>query len=67
VLPGSPAEFGKHIAAETEKWAKVIEFAGIKAECDADSVIAFTIACCCTSCDNASSADEGPQPQLLGA
>jgi len=34
---------------------------------DADSVIAFTIVCCCTSCDNASSAVEGPQPQLLGA
>jgi tripartite-type tricarboxylate transporter receptor subunit TctC len=32
VLPGSPAEFGKHIAVETEKWAKVIKFAGIKAE-----------------------------------
>jgi tripartite-type tricarboxylate transporter receptor subunit TctC len=32
VLPGSPAAFGKHIADETEKWAKVIKFAGIKAE-----------------------------------
>jgi tripartite-type tricarboxylate transporter receptor subunit TctC len=32
VLPGSPAEFGKLIAEETEKWAKVIKFAGIKAE-----------------------------------
>jgi tripartite-type tricarboxylate transporter receptor subunit TctC len=32
VLPGSPAEFGKLIADETEKWAKVIKFAGIKAE-----------------------------------
>ena len=32
VLPGSPADFGKHIAAETEKWAKVIKFAGIKAD-----------------------------------
>jgi tripartite-type tricarboxylate transporter receptor subunit TctC len=30
VLPGSPAEFGKLIADETEKWAKVIKFAGIK-------------------------------------
>lgn len=27
--PASPAEFGKLIAAETEKWAKVIRFAGI--------------------------------------
>ena len=32
VLVGSPADFGKHIADETEKWAKVIKFAGIKAE-----------------------------------
>jgi tripartite-type tricarboxylate transporter receptor subunit TctC len=31
-LPGSPAEFGKLIAAETEKWAKVIKFANIKPE-----------------------------------
>ena len=31
-LPGSPADLGKLIAAETEKWAKVIKFAGIKAE-----------------------------------
>jgi tripartite-type tricarboxylate transporter receptor subunit TctC len=32
VLPGSPADFGKLIADETEKWAKVIKFAGIKPE-----------------------------------
>ena len=32
VLPGSPADFGKLIAGETEKWAKVIKFAGIKPE-----------------------------------
>jgi tripartite-type tricarboxylate transporter receptor subunit TctC len=32
VLPGSPAEFAKLIADETEKWAKVIKFAGIKPE-----------------------------------
>jgi tripartite-type tricarboxylate transporter receptor subunit TctC len=32
VLPGSPADFGKLIADETEKWGKVIKFAGIKAE-----------------------------------
>jgi tripartite-type tricarboxylate transporter receptor subunit TctC len=30
MLPGSPADFGKLIADETEKWAKVIKFAGIK-------------------------------------
>ena len=31
VLPGSPADFGKLIADDTEKWAKVVKFAGIKA------------------------------------
>jgi tripartite-type tricarboxylate transporter receptor subunit TctC len=31
-LPTSPADFGKLIADETEKWAKVIKFAGIKPE-----------------------------------
>jgi tripartite-type tricarboxylate transporter receptor subunit TctC len=30
VLPGSPADFGKLIAEETEKWGKVVKFAGIK-------------------------------------
>jgi hypothetical protein len=30
VLAGSPAEFGKLIAEETEKWAKVIRAANIK-------------------------------------
>ena len=32
VLAGTPAEFGKLIADETEKWAKVIRAANIKAE-----------------------------------
>jgi tripartite-type tricarboxylate transporter receptor subunit TctC len=32
VLPGSPTEFGKLIAEETEKWGKVIRAANIKAE-----------------------------------
>jgi hypothetical protein len=32
VLPGSPGDFGKLIAAETEKWAKVVKFAGLKAD-----------------------------------
>jgi tripartite-type tricarboxylate transporter receptor subunit TctC len=31
LLPGSPADFGKLIVAETEKWAKVIKAVGIKA------------------------------------
>jgi hypothetical protein len=32
VLPGSPADFGKLIAAEPEKWGKVVKFAGLKAD-----------------------------------
>jgi tripartite-type tricarboxylate transporter receptor subunit TctC len=32
VLPGSPSELGKLIADETEKWAKVIRAANLKAE-----------------------------------
>jgi len=32
LLAGSPADFGKLIADETEKWAKVVKFAGIKPE-----------------------------------
>jgi tripartite-type tricarboxylate transporter receptor subunit TctC len=31
-MPMSPVEFGKFIADETEKWGKVIKFAGIKPE-----------------------------------
>jgi tripartite-type tricarboxylate transporter receptor subunit TctC len=29
-LPGTPADFGKLIAEETEKWGKTVKFAGIK-------------------------------------
>jgi tripartite-type tricarboxylate transporter receptor subunit TctC len=32
LLPGSPADFRRFVAQETEKWAKVIKFANIKAE-----------------------------------
>jgi tripartite-type tricarboxylate transporter receptor subunit TctC len=32
VIPGSPADFGKLISDETEKWAKVIRAANIKAQ-----------------------------------
>jgi tripartite-type tricarboxylate transporter receptor subunit TctC len=31
-LVGSPADFGKFIADETEKWRKVVKFVGIKAD-----------------------------------
>jgi tripartite-type tricarboxylate transporter receptor subunit TctC len=31
-LPGSPADFGRMFREETEKWAKVIRFADVKAE-----------------------------------
>jgi tripartite-type tricarboxylate transporter receptor subunit TctC len=30
VMRGSPADFGRLIASDTEKWAKVIRFAGVK-------------------------------------
>ena len=30
VIPGAPAEFSKLIAEETEKWAKVVKFTGVK-------------------------------------
>jgi tripartite-type tricarboxylate transporter receptor subunit TctC len=32
VLTGSPADFGKLLVDETEKWGKVVKFAGIKPE-----------------------------------
>jgi tripartite-type tricarboxylate transporter receptor subunit TctC len=32
MLPGSPVDFGNLIAAETEKWAKVVKFSGTKAK-----------------------------------
>jgi tripartite-type tricarboxylate transporter receptor subunit TctC len=32
VVAGSPTEFAKFMAEETEKWAKVVKFAGIKPE-----------------------------------
>jgi tripartite-type tricarboxylate transporter receptor subunit TctC len=31
-LPGSPADFGKLVAEETEKWAKVVKFSGARPE-----------------------------------
>ena len=31
-LPGSTAEFAKLVTRETEKWSKVVKFAGLKAE-----------------------------------
>jgi tripartite-type tricarboxylate transporter receptor subunit TctC len=32
VMPGSPEEFQKFVAAEIEKWARVVKFAGLRAE-----------------------------------
>ena len=30
--PGSPADFGKLVADEIEKWGKVVKFSGVRAE-----------------------------------
>jgi tripartite-type tricarboxylate transporter receptor subunit TctC len=32
VFPGSPADFGRFMAEETEKWSKVVKFSGAKPE-----------------------------------
>jgi tripartite-type tricarboxylate transporter receptor subunit TctC len=32
LLPGSSADFGKLLADETEKWGKVVKFAGAKVD-----------------------------------
>jgi tripartite-type tricarboxylate transporter receptor subunit TctC len=32
VIPGSPADFGKLVAEEIEKWGKVVRFSGAKLE-----------------------------------
>jgi tripartite-type tricarboxylate transporter receptor subunit TctC len=32
LIPGSPGEFGKLVADETEKWAKVVKFSGAKVD-----------------------------------
>jgi tripartite-type tricarboxylate transporter receptor subunit TctC len=32
VFETTPAEFGRHLVDETEKWGKVVKFASIKAE-----------------------------------
>jgi len=32
VLPGTPADFGRMLADETEKWGRVVKASGAKAE-----------------------------------
>jgi len=32
ILSGSPADFGRFVANDIEKWGKVVKFAGIKAD-----------------------------------
>jgi tripartite-type tricarboxylate transporter receptor subunit TctC len=31
-IPGTPEDFGRLVAEETEKWGKVVKFAGVRAE-----------------------------------
>jgi tripartite-type tricarboxylate transporter receptor subunit TctC len=37
-VPGSPADFGEFIAEETEKWSKVVKFAGIRADQEGERI-----------------------------
>jgi tripartite-type tricarboxylate transporter receptor subunit TctC len=32
IFTGTPADFGRRVAEETKKWAKVVRFAGLKAD-----------------------------------
>jgi tripartite-type tricarboxylate transporter receptor subunit TctC len=32
LIPGTPADFGKFVADETKKWAKVVKFSGAKSD-----------------------------------
>jgi hypothetical protein len=32
VIAGSPADFGKYVAEDVAKWARVVKFAGVKPE-----------------------------------
>jgi hypothetical protein len=32
MLPRAPADFGKLVADESEKWSKVVKFAGLRPE-----------------------------------
>ena len=32
LLPGSPTDFGRLVADETEKWSKVVKFSGMRGE-----------------------------------
>jgi hypothetical protein len=42
VIPGTSAIFGKLIADETEKWAKVVKFAGLKSDSRATSELSLS-------------------------
>jgi hypothetical protein len=32
IIPGTPEDFGKLLAGETDKWAKVVKAVGLKVE-----------------------------------